>query len=200
MWFRRRHKTSVVKLQRDVDVLVEALRLTVEYVGNDTLPALEGWAWFEALQRVRPDVAQRFVERPVLSDRADDGNLVRHARRELEAARVELDVSESVIRMVREFSAQGHSGMSAAITRDIIYKLLNFENLAPLTSHPCEWNYVGDNTWQNARNSEAFSHNNGKTYRLLSERRRWVPFWARRIPLGWRIYQGPVHVSEPARD
>lgn len=29
--------------------LAEALRLTQEYVGSDTLPPIEGWSWFDAL-------------------------------------------------------------------------------------------------------------------------------------------------------
>jgi len=30
---------------------VEALRLTREYVGEDMLPALPGWSWFDATER-----------------------------------------------------------------------------------------------------------------------------------------------------
>lgn len=49
----------------DVDILVEAIRLTVEYVGNDVLPAVEGWLWFDALMKVRPEVAQTFEQNPI---------------------------------------------------------------------------------------------------------------------------------------
>jgi len=60
-------------LRPDVEVapvivqdLVEAIRLTVEYVGNETLPAKRGWSWFDALVKHAPDVAQAFVDMPVL--------------------------------------------------------------------------------------------------------------------------------------
>lgn len=42
--------------------LCEAIRLTVEYVGTDVLPPLEGWSWFDALAKYDPYTAQRFVE------------------------------------------------------------------------------------------------------------------------------------------
>ena len=45
--------------------LAEALRLTVEYVGNDILPAQEGWSWFDALKRYNPEMARPFVEKPI---------------------------------------------------------------------------------------------------------------------------------------
>lgn len=48
-----------------VSDLVDAIRLTVEYLGNDTLPAIEGWSWFDALNEYAPDVAQQFVDHPL---------------------------------------------------------------------------------------------------------------------------------------
>lgn len=48
-----------------VDDLVEAIRLTVEYVGNDTLPAVEGWSWYDALVKHAPDVAEAFARNPI---------------------------------------------------------------------------------------------------------------------------------------
>jgi len=45
--------------------LAEALRLTVEYVGNDTLPAQEGWSWYDALNRYNPDMVRPFVDKPL---------------------------------------------------------------------------------------------------------------------------------------
>lgn len=44
--------------------LVEALRLTVEYVGTETLPAKPGWSWYDALVRHAPDVAERLANPP----------------------------------------------------------------------------------------------------------------------------------------
>jgi hypothetical protein len=45
--------------------LTEAIRLTVEYAGNDLLPAIPGWSWYDALVKYAPDVAQAFVDKPV---------------------------------------------------------------------------------------------------------------------------------------
>lgn len=43
----------------DIHKLTEALRLTVEYVGMDTLPPIEGWSWFDAMVKYAPDLAQK---------------------------------------------------------------------------------------------------------------------------------------------
>lgn len=40
---------------------IEALRLTREYVGEDLLPALPGWSWFDATEAAAPFLA---VESP----------------------------------------------------------------------------------------------------------------------------------------
>jgi hypothetical protein len=45
--------------------LAEAIRLTVEYLGTDMLPAREGWSWYDALRSYAPVMAQRFVDQPV---------------------------------------------------------------------------------------------------------------------------------------
>jgi hypothetical protein len=45
--------------------LAVALRCTVEYIGNDLLPAQEGWAWYDALRKYEPAIAQYFVDNPV---------------------------------------------------------------------------------------------------------------------------------------
>lgn len=37
--------------------LAEALRLTQEYVGDATLPALPGWEWFDALEEYKAYMA-----------------------------------------------------------------------------------------------------------------------------------------------
>jgi hypothetical protein len=45
--------------------LCEAIRFTVEYVGNDMLPAVEGWSWFDALKKYAPESAQVFIDKPI---------------------------------------------------------------------------------------------------------------------------------------
>lgn len=49
-----------VRRRQEVRELTEAIRLTVEYVGLETLPPRPGWSWFEALQRYAPEDARRF--------------------------------------------------------------------------------------------------------------------------------------------
>ena len=48
-----------------IDELTEAIRLSIEYTGNDVLPAIEGWSWFDALKKYAPEKAQRFVDNPL---------------------------------------------------------------------------------------------------------------------------------------
>ncbi|MGW3511195.1 hypothetical protein [Streptomyces sp. NPDC000994] len=55
--------------------LAQALRLTREYVGEDMLPAVEGWSWFDALRRHAPHeltAEERAAEpaRPTLRERS----------------------------------------------------------------------------------------------------------------------------------
>ncbi|QKY78414.1 hypothetical protein SEA_BARSTEN_59 [Gordonia Phage Barsten] len=45
--------------------LSKAIVHTVDYVGNDMLPAVEGWSWYDALREFDPDAANRFVTNPV---------------------------------------------------------------------------------------------------------------------------------------
>lgn len=110
-----------------------------------------------------------------MSDEENDGNLVRHARRELELLGEGEDVIEWMIRVVREFASYGHSGGSASILIFTLHDLLQFKNLTPLTDDPAEWVhhtpdvFPPNGTWQNARNGEAFSNDGGKTYYLLSD-------------------------------
>jgi hypothetical protein len=57
-------------------------------------------------------------------------------------------------------------------------RLLNFENLSPLTSDSGEWidrtEMSSYPLWQSKRNSKAFSEDGGKTYYLLDEEPRQV--------------------------
>ena len=39
--------------------LAQALRLTQEYVGDDTLPRIKGWSWFDALTKHAPEMLER---------------------------------------------------------------------------------------------------------------------------------------------
>jgi hypothetical protein len=105
-------------------------------------------------------------------------NLIDHAERELALLGNDEAMNQGILAMVAVFSTMGHSGSSAEYTTQVLARLLRYENLSPLTDDPDEWNHISDGmmpegsepTWQCRRNSEAFSHDGGKTYYLLSER------------------------------
>lgn len=119
----------------------------------------------------------------------EESNLVAHARRELALVRESPEIVDATLRIVTEFSGVGHSGASAHFHIAMLTRLLRYENLAPLTDDPDDWIEVGHGMWQNRRNSEAFSKDGGRTYSLLSERKR--RHWPRK---GW---SEPLHTSQP---
>jgi hypothetical protein len=100
----------------------------------------------------------------------EDSNLVRHARAELARTGNDEEFNDCIIKAVAAFAKYGHSGGSASVGINILYDLLQFKPLTPLTNDPKEWNNVGTGVWQSSRNPEAFSEDGGRTYYLLSER------------------------------
>jgi len=103
-----------------------------------------------------------------------EGNLETHARRELEIAGLFDSDSDyggmlghAVMRMMRDFSDEDHSGFSAGITSDLFNKVSRFEPLTPLTGGDDEWNLLdyGDGTkFQNKRCSHVFKDDDGRAY------------------------------------
>lgn len=99
-------------------------------------------------------------------------SLVSHAKRELELIGEEDETIEGYLKVIRAFADMEHSGCSASIAIPVINELLQFRNLSPLTNDPKDWMQVemgDDPCWQSRRRSEAFSHDGGNTYYLLSE-------------------------------
>lgn len=104
------------------------------------------------------------------------GNLVDHARRELELIGEEPKTIEGIIRVIQAFADMGHSGGSASVVIPCINELFQFKNLTPLTDDPTEWIYHDEKTWggpggiwQNVRNSKAFSKDGGVTYTFFEK-------------------------------
>lgn len=102
--------------------------------------------------------------------------LVDHARSELELIGEDPDVIEGYLKVIQAFADMNHSGGSAMVAIPVIHELLQFNNLSPLTDDESEWQFIAEDMagreggiWQNRRRSEAFSHDGGKTYYLLSE-------------------------------
>lgn len=97
-------------------------------------------------------------------------NLVEHAKRELELIGEEPETVAAYIRMIEDFAQMGHSGGSASVFIDVLHKLLQFQNVTPLTDNPQEWMLISNYLWQSRRNPEAFSIDGGKTHYLLSNK------------------------------
>lgn len=101
-------------------------------------------------------------------------SLRKHAEHELDLIGMTEDSSDEmnrmmrvhILRMVDEFTQEGHSGFSANYAINILSKVLRFKPLSPLTGEDSEWNVIettrshlgGEKpvTWQNRRYSSVF--------------------------------------------
>lgn len=102
------------------------------------------------------------------------GNLVDHAERELKRSGL-LDedsdyggmLGESVLKLIRDFSEEGHSGASAGFAVSVFEKLARYEPLTPLTGEDDEWKkveYGCEPAYQNIRCGHVFKDSDGRTY------------------------------------
>lgn len=73
-------------------------------------------------------------------------------------------LGEAVMKMVRLFAEEGHSGMSASFAINAFKAVANFEPLTPLTGGADEWNECGDGVYQNRRCSHVFKGEDGRAY------------------------------------
>jgi hypothetical protein len=106
-----------------------------------------------------------------------------HAFRELSRAGFfdkdsdyEGNLGHAVMELIDIFSDQGHSGYSAQAVIALFTKLAKWEPLSLITSDPEEWNDVsemsGQPMWQNKRDSRCFSHDGGKTWYSLEDKKK----------------------------
>ena len=105
-----------------------------------------------------------------------NNRLIEHAQREFKAAGYDPIenseegpdkwIQENILELLKVFSAQGHSGMSAPYCINTFSKLANFESLAPLTGEDDEWAQVGEDgdCYQNIRCSHVFKDKDGRAY------------------------------------
>ncbi|MGW7288963.1 hypothetical protein ACWGH4_26165 [Streptomyces sp. NPDC054847] len=125
--------------------------------------------------------------------RAEESNLVAHARRELRLIGEDPATIRGLAKVVQAFADMGHSGSSAHAATQYLERLLRFQPLSDLTTDPAEWidrhaeGMTPTPLWQSRRNSEAFSTDGGKTYYLLSEQE-----------AAGDIATTPLHRSKPA--
>jgi hypothetical protein len=73
-------------------------------------------------------------------------------------------LGDAVMKMIRVFADEGHSGYSAGMAVSIFEKVARFEPLTPLTGADDEWMEVGGDSWQNVRCSHVFKGADGKAY------------------------------------
>ena len=90
-------------------------------------------------------------------------NLEDYARQELEFAGLfskESDyegmLGKAVMELVKVFSAQGHSGMTASATLNLFNRVARYEPIRALQGTDNEWIEVGNNVKQNKRCSRVF--------------------------------------------
>ena len=112
--------------------------------------------------------------------RASEPGLVGHARRELSLAGIRLAdprLEAALVAAVLAFAGYRHAGGPGRATGSavqVLEDLLRQRALTPLTDDRAEWTSLsalvgGKRLWQSARNPDAFSRDQGKTYELLSE-------------------------------
>lgn len=105
--------------------------------------------------------------------------LVEHAARELVlCGQYDEDPEYATIltTIVGVFVTYGHSGGSAELAVQQLERLLRWQNLAPLTTDPDEWEDRSQESgyllWQNKRNSKVFSEDLGKTAFMVNNHSR----------------------------
>lgn len=99
-------------------------------------------------------------------------SLVKHAETELKLAGLfdkDSDyngmLGEAVLKLIKVFAEQGHSGMSASMVSNLFNRLSRYKQLTPLTFKDDEWNETRDGHFQNKRRSSVFKDGkNGKPY------------------------------------
>lgn len=81
---------------------------------------------------------------------------------------MQIEINRHILRMVRTFAREGHSGGGASYAIPILAKLLRYEPLGPITGEDSEWNDIGEMSgepmWQNNRCSHVFKGADGRAY------------------------------------
>jgi len=67
-------------------------------------------------------------------------------------------LAEGVMELIKVFNEQGHSGMSASMTIQLLSRLLSYKPLTPLTGEDNEWFDHGEGLYQNVRCPSVFKN------------------------------------------
>ena len=82
------------------------------------------------------------------------------------------------MKLIKVFSEEGHSGMSAQIQVELFSRLARFKTLSPITNDPAEWMEISEEVmgkkgvWQNKRDRSWFSEDGGKTGYSVDDKER----------------------------
>ena len=102
-------------------------------------------------------------------------NMLKWAEAELKLAGYDINdpedgpnrwLAEGTLELLKVFSEQGHSGMSAPYAVALFEKLASWKPIAPLTGESDEWMEVGPDVWQNKRMPNVFKGEDGRPYWL----------------------------------
>lgn len=104
---------------------------------------------------------------------------MKHAVREMKLAGLHKknsnydgDIYKCVLDLVKAHAEHDHSGGSHDLTLSVFNRVINFQNLSPLTNNPKEWMNVGEKMWQSTRCSDAFSEDSGQTWYSVDDKKR----------------------------
>lgn len=107
-------------------------------------------------------------------------SLVAYAKRELELAGLfdkdsdyNGDTGRAVMELIEVFSKQGHSGMSASMTREIFYQLSQFKPLGEFTPSIEDAIEYHSGEFQSKRRHDVFSKDGGKTWYSIDTEETW---------------------------
>jgi hypothetical protein len=103
-------------------------------------------------------------------------------------------IYEGTLDLLKVFTEQGHSGMSAPYAISLFKRLANLEPISPLTGEDDEWREVGDGYFQNRRASNVFKNADGP-YWMGG-----IVFWEWCTQQGnWRAVQVVFHMPRQPR-
>ena len=100
-------------------------------------------------------------------------NMLKWAEAELKLAGYDINdpedgpnrwLAEGTLELLKVFSEQDHSGMSAPYAVALFEKLASWKPIAPLTGKSDEWMEVSADVWQNKRCSTVFKDEDGRPY------------------------------------
>jgi len=108
----------------------------------------------------------------ILKESKDTSCLLQYAETELEAAgwfkaggMYGGELGKAVVELIKKFSDQEHSGMSAGIAINLFHRLSKYKPLTPLTGEDDEWTEVGTDVFQNKRCFSVFRRD-GEAYNI----------------------------------